>query len=59
MVTLRLRPLPVKSTREHRMLVKAIKHGDPTTAREIQRTHRERAGTELVELLHRLGLNKL
>jgi len=59
MVTLRLRPKPIHSTREHRALVKAIKQGDPAAAGELQRAHRERAGGELVELLQRLGLNTL
>jgi DNA-binding GntR family transcriptional regulator len=57
MVTLRLRPKPIHSTREHRALVKAIKQGDPAAAGELQRAHRERAGGELVQLLQRLGLN--
>ena len=59
MVTLRLRPKPVNSTREHRALVKAIRQGDPAAAREVQRAHRERAGTELLDLLQRLGLQRL
>jgi DNA-binding GntR family transcriptional regulator len=59
MVTLRLRPKPVNSTREHRALVNAIKKGDATTAGELQRAHRERAGAELVVLLQRLGLNTI
>ncbi len=59
MVTLRLRPKPVNSTREHRALVKAIRKGDPAAAREVQRAHRERAGTELLDLLQRLGLHRL
>lgn len=59
MVTLRLRPKPVNSTREHRALVKAIKQGDPAAAGELQRAHRERAGGELVELLQRVGLHTL
>jgi DNA-binding GntR family transcriptional regulator len=59
MVTLRLRPKPVNSTREHRALVKAIKQGDPAAAGELQRVHRERAGVELVALLQRLGLTTL
>ncbi len=59
MVTLRLRPKPMNSTREHRALVKAIKQGDAVAAGELQRAHRERAGAELVQLLQRLGLNTL
>jgi DNA-binding GntR family transcriptional regulator len=59
MVTLRLRPKPVHSTREHRALVKAIKQGNPAAAGELQRDHRDRAGGELVQLLQRLGLHTL
>lgn len=59
MVTLRLRPKPVNSTREHRALVKAIRKGDPQAARDVQRAHRQRAGTELLSLLRRLGLRGL
>jgi DNA-binding GntR family transcriptional regulator len=59
MVTLRLRPKPVNSTREHRALVKAIRQGDPAAARDVQRAHRERAGAELLGLLQRLGLHQL
>lgn len=59
MVTLRMRPKPTHSTREHRALVKAIRQGDPVAAREVQRAHRERAGTELLSLLQRLGLRHL
>jgi len=59
MVTLKLRAKPVHSTREHRALLKAIRQGDPVAARDVQRAHRERAGTELLELLQRLGLQRL
>jgi DNA-binding GntR family transcriptional regulator len=59
MVTLRMRPKPVNSTQEHRALVKAIQKGDPAAAREIQRAHRDRACSELLSLLQRLGLNQL
>lgn len=59
MVTLRMRPKPVHSTREHIELVAAIRSGDATLAGSVQRAHRERAGTELLILLERLGLNRL
>ena len=42
MFTLRLRPKPVHSTREHTDLVRAIRKGDAAAAREIHRAHRER-----------------
>ncbi|MBB4402782.1 MULTISPECIES: GntR family transcriptional regulator [Rhizobium/Agrobacterium group] len=59
MLTLKMRPKPVNSTREHADLVRAIREGDRDKARNIHRAHRERAGTELLALLERLGLNHL
>lgn len=51
MVTLRLRPIPVNSTREHRAIVSAIRKGDAPRAGTLFRAHRERASRELIELL--------
>jgi DNA-binding GntR family transcriptional regulator len=59
MITLRIRPKPVASTREHIDLVKAIRRHDAKTAQELHRRHRERAGTELLALLEQLGLRQL
>ncbi len=59
MLTLKMRPKPVNSTREHAELVQAIREGDREKARNIHRAHRERAGIELLALLERLGLNHL
>ncbi|AJD43409.1 GntR family transcriptional regulator [Rhizobium sophorae] len=59
MVTLKMRPKPVNSTREHAELVQAIREGDREKARNIHKAHRERAGKELLDLLERLGLNHL
>ncbi|WP_245200383.1 GntR family transcriptional regulator [Herbaspirillum sp. LeCh32-8] len=59
MVTLRIRPKPTHSTREHIELVAAIRSGDANLAGSVQRAHRKRAGTELLSLLNRLGLNRL
>ncbi|WMY11779.1 GntR family transcriptional regulator [Paraburkholderia phenoliruptrix] len=59
MVTLRLRPKPYDSTHEHSELVDAIRRGDAAAARDMQRAHRERAGTELLKLLELLGLDRL
>jgi DNA-binding GntR family transcriptional regulator len=57
MVTLRLRPRPVNSTREHLAIVQAIRRGDGAVAGALFRAHRERAGRELTELLqhHRMS----
>jgi len=57
MVTLRLRPRPVNSTREHLAIVQAIRRGDAAAAGMLFRAHRQRASAELTHLLqtHRLS----
>jgi DNA-binding GntR family transcriptional regulator len=57
MVTLRLRPRPVNSTREHLALVDAIRRGDAVAARELHRTHRERGSRELTGILQHHRIN--
>ncbi|SIT49336.1 Transcriptional regulator [Paraburkholderia piptadeniae] len=59
MVTLRIRPKPVHSTKEHQALVSALLKGDVGKAGAIQRAHRERAKEELLGLLQRSGLSSL
>ncbi len=59
MLTLRLRPRPVSSNRDHAMLVAAIAVRDADKARSIHHNHRAKAGTVLVELLQKLGLNQI
>jgi DNA-binding GntR family transcriptional regulator len=59
MMTLRLRPRPVNSNREHAALVEAIVARDPVAARAIHDGHRRRAAEMLVELVERLGLKQL
>jgi DNA-binding GntR family transcriptional regulator len=54
--TLRLRPRPVASTREHEALVKRIRAGDAAGAAAANRAHRERASRELVEIFERFQL---
>jgi DNA-binding GntR family transcriptional regulator len=58
MVTLRLRPKPVNSNKEHAALVEAIVARDPVAARAIHHGHRRRAAAMLVELVERLGLKQ-
>lgn len=58
-VTLRLRPKPVNSTRDHARLVSAIARRDPESARRIHHDHRAKAGALLIDLLDRLGLKQL
>ena len=59
MVTLRMRPRPVNSTREHLAIVEAIRRGDAQAAGALFRAHRERASDELTELLQHHRLNQL
>ncbi len=58
-LTLRLRPKPVDSTREHTALVERIRAGDPKGANEVNRAHRERASRELLAILERYRLQHL
>lgn len=59
MFTLRLRAVPVDSTREHREQVAALRGGDPVAMRRMFRAHRERAAAELMEILERYRLHNL
>ncbi|MEO8142843.1 MAG: GntR family transcriptional regulator [Betaproteobacteria bacterium] len=59
MLTLRLRPRPENSTREHLAIVQAIRRGDATAAGARFRAHRERASRELIELLQRHRMNQV
>jgi DNA-binding GntR family transcriptional regulator len=55
MATLRLRPSPEESNREHRALVEAIADGNPAEARRVHEAHRRRAKALLVGILRTLG----
>jgi len=59
MFTLRLRPKPVNSTREHLAVVEAIRRGDAIAARDLHRAHRERGSRELTEILQRCRLSQV
>jgi DNA-binding GntR family transcriptional regulator len=59
MITLRIRPKPEGSVREHRAIVDAIKRGRPSEARELAKQHRVRARNQLVPLLEQVGLRHL
>ena len=59
MLTLRLRPMPVDSNKDHAKVVAAIEAKDAATARRVHRIHREKAGELLVELLESHGLTQL
>jgi DNA-binding GntR family transcriptional regulator len=59
MLTLRLRPKPSMSNRDHEAVVDAVEAHDAKRAREIHFTHREQSGRMLVELLASHGLTQL
>ena len=59
MVTLRLRPKPVDSTREHMQMVERLLAGDAEGAAAVTRAHRERASRELVEIFERYRFAQL
>lgn len=57
--TLRLRPKPVNSTKEHMQLVDLLAAGDAAGAVAVNRAHRERASQELVVIFERYRLQQL
>ena len=59
MVTLRLRPKPLNSTKEHLELVERIRAGDALGADQVNRAHRERASRELVALFEQHRFHEL
>jgi DNA-binding GntR family transcriptional regulator len=59
MFTLTLRPLPVRSTQEHRDVVEAVRAGDAAGARELYAAHRRRGGDELMAIIERHGFHRL
>ncbi len=58
-ITLKLRPFPTQSNREHRALYEAILEGDAAKADEIHRRHRKQAGKTLITILKQSGLNRV
>lgn len=59
MFTLRLRPKPVNSTREHMQMVERLRAGDVAGAATVTRAHRERANRELVTIFERFKLAQM
>jgi len=59
MFTLRLRPAPVKSTREHAQLLARIRAGDARGAFVANRAHRERASRELLAIFEQYRLKEV
>lgn len=56
MFTLRLRPKPVDSTREHMALLERLRAGDAAGASQVNRAHRARASRELLAIFERYRL---
>jgi DNA-binding GntR family transcriptional regulator len=59
MFSLRLRPKPVNSTREHMALVERLRAGDAEGAARANRAHRERASGELLAIFERYKLAQM
>jgi DNA-binding GntR family transcriptional regulator len=59
MFTLRLRPKPVNSTKEHMQMVERLRAGDAEGAARVTRAHRARATGELIEIFERYRLQHL
>ncbi len=59
MFTLRLRPKPVNSTREHLEMVQRFRAGDAAGAATVTRAHRERANRELVAIFEQFRLSQM
>jgi DNA-binding GntR family transcriptional regulator len=59
MFTLRLRPKPVTSTKEHMRMVERLLAGDVEGAARVTRAHRERANRELVVIFERFRLAQM
>jgi DNA-binding GntR family transcriptional regulator len=59
MFSLRLRPKPVNSTREHQDLVARLLEGDGAGAAAVNRAHRERASRELLAIFEHYKLAQM
>lgn len=59
MFTLRLRPKPINSTKEHMALVDCLKAGDPMGAAEVNRKHRQRGNRELLAIFEQYHFHQL
>ncbi|MCP3868618.1 MAG: GntR family transcriptional regulator [Gammaproteobacteria bacterium] len=57
MLTLRLRPKPLDSNRDHQAVLEAIEKDDVKAARNQHREHRERSGQMLISLVKEHGLS--
>ncbi len=55
LLTLRLRPLPIRSAPEHRAIIEAIRRGNPAAAARTAAAHRRRAGEIMIPLLEKFS----
>lgn len=58
-LTLKIRPKPTTSNRDHAAVVDAIRRRDAKAAHDIHRAHRVKAGKMLIALLYEHGLTHL
>jgi DNA-binding GntR family transcriptional regulator len=58
-VTLYIRPLPLKSNHDHRLVYDAIRDGKPDDAADIHRAHRAAAKDLIVSLLEKHKLHRI
>lgn len=59
MLTVRLRPSPTKSNRDHKALFQAIRAGDAKRARALHTAHRKEAMQIIVDLLRKHGFHQV
>ena len=59
MFSLRLRPKPVNSTKEHMQMLARLQAGDAEGAVQVTRAHRERANRELIAIFERYKLAQM
>lgn len=59
LITLNLRPKPVKSNEDHRSVLDAIKRGDSKSARQLHTEHRVQAKNMIVAILQKFGFHKV
>jgi DNA-binding GntR family transcriptional regulator len=59
MLTVRLRPKPMESVRDHAAIIAALREGDADAAHARARAHRLRASSQVLPLLEKLGMRQL
>ncbi|WP_426956838.1 GntR family transcriptional regulator [Muricoccus radiodurans] len=59
MLTLRLRPKPTASVRQHRAIVEAVRRGETGAARDRAKRHREAARDQILPLIESYGMRHL